>query len=92
MLRAGCNKKFADKNEMAKSLKYLDAQLKHIIDFYIKRQEKADNWLLAKKPIGGFSCASCEAYIGNLKDNQEYLAWNQYPMREAGDKFYRVAN
>lgn len=52
--------------------------------------EKGDNWLLAKKPLGGNSCASCEAYIGDLHDNSQYVAWNKYPMRDPNDKLYRV--
>ena len=54
--------------------------------------DKGESWLLAKKPIGGFTCASCEAYIGELKDKDEYLAWNKYPMREPQDKGYRIGN
>ncbi len=54
--------------------------------------DKGDSWLLAKKPIGGFTCASCEAYIGELKDKEEYLAWNKYPVREPQDKAYRIGN
>jgi hypothetical protein len=27
--------------------------------------------MLAKKPIGGFSCASYENYLGELKENDE---------------------
>lgn len=84
------NKKYAEKNDTSKSLKYLDTQLKHIIDYYLKKNDKGENWLLAKKPIGGFSCASCETYIGELPEKKDYLAWNKYPMRESQDKAYRV--
>ena len=52
--------------------------------------EKGDNWLLAKKPLGGNSCASCEAYIGDLHDNTQYVPWNKYPMRDPNDKLHRV--
>ena len=91
-LRILCLKRFADKTETSKSIKYLDTQLKHIIEVYIKKQDKGDNWLIAKKPINGFTCASCEAYIGDLKDRENYLAWNKYPMREPQDKAYRIGN
>lgn len=91
-VKSACNKKFADKNETAKNLKYLDGQIKHIIEVYIKKMEKGDNWLLAKKPIGGYSCASCEAYIGDLHDNTQYVPWNKYPMRDPNDKLYRIGN
>jgi hypothetical protein len=91
-LKGACNKKFADKNETAKNLKYLDSQIKHIIEVYIKKIEKGENWLLAKKPLGGYSCASCEAYIGDLHDNSQYIPWNKYPMRDPNDKLYRIGN
>ena len=91
-LRILCLKRFADKTETSKSIKYLDTQIKHIIEVYIKKQDKGDNWLIAKKPMGGYTCASCEAYIGDLKDREDYLAWNKYPMREPQDKAYRIGN
>lgn len=91
-LRIACNKKFADKNDTAKNLKYFDAQIKHILEVYLKKVDKGDNWLLAKKPIDGFSCASCEAYIGELHDNNQYIPWNKYPMRDPNEKLYRVGN
>lgn len=90
-LKNACNKKFADKNETAKNFKYLDSQIKQIIELYIKNKDKADNWLLAKKPFGGNSCASCEAYIGELHDNSQPIHWNKYPMRDPSDKLYRVS-
>lgn len=91
-LKFYCTRKFADKNETAKSIKYLDTQIKHILDVYIKKTEKAESWLIAKKPIGGFSCASCESYIGDLPEKKDYLAWNKYPLRESQDKTYRVSS
>lgn len=52
--------------------------------------ERGENWLLAKKPLGGNSCASCESYIGDINNTTQYLAWNKYPSRETGDVKYRV--
>ena len=85
------SKRFADKVDTNKSMKYLDTQIRHIIDVYIKRLDKNDSWLIAKKPIGGFSCASCESYLGELKNKENYLPWNKYPQREK-DQNYRVGN
>ena len=85
------NRRFADKVDTNKSMKYLDTQIRHIIDVYIKRMDKNDSWLIAKKPIGGFSCASCESYLGELKNKGNYLPWNKYPQREK-DVNYRVGN
>ena len=90
-----CTKKFSDKNETLKYLKYLEDQIK---DLYLTSKSKSDshipeNWLLATKPIGGFSCAACESYIGDLKSEKEkFLAWNKLPTKENGEKLYRMGN
>ena len=89
-LENNCLKKFADKAEINKSIKYLDTQIRHIIDVYIKKLDKADSWLIAKKPLGGYSCASCEAYLGDInKKQQDFLPWNRYP---ENNKNYKVGN
>lgn len=92
-LKINCGKKFADKIDTSKNLKYLDAEIKYINEFFIKK-DKNDNWLIAKKPVGGFTCASCETYIGDLKEKgNNYIAWNKYPQREKSiEKNYRVGN
>ena len=85
-------KKFAERVETIKNLKYLDQQIKHIVQVYIKKLDKNENWLIAKKPINSNICASCESYIGDLKDNSPYVPWNKYPLRDQGDKVYRLGN
>ena len=51
----------------------------------------SDNWLLAKKPINNFLCASCESVIkGELDKKSEYIPWNKYPMRE--EKYSRMGH
>lgn len=91
-LKQACQKKFADKVEMGKNLKFLDAQIKNIIEINIKRTDKGDSWLLAKKPLGGHLCASCENYIGDLKESNAYVPWNKYPIKDQNDKLYRLGN
>ena len=84
-------RKLADKIETNRNIKYLDSQIRHIIDFYIKKTDKVESWLIAKKPLGGYSCASCESYLGDLKNNtKEFTPWSKYPNRE--DKNYRYGN
>ena len=94
-LKISFAKKFADKNEMNRVIKYLDQQIKNIIQIYIKKIEKGDNWLLAKKPITNNLCASCESYIGDVKDsnnNNIYIPWNKYPVKDPNDKLYRMGS
>ena len=85
-------RKFADKIETQKSIKLIDTQIKHFIAEYIKKGEKGENWMLAAKPVGGYKCASCESYIGELTNKWEYLPWNKYPTRDFVDKSYRMGN
>ena len=90
-----CNKKFADKNEMTNNFKYLEDQIKKILEMLSKKDtiNEADNWLLAKKPINGYSCAACESFIGDLRDDaHKFIPWNRMPLREPGDKLYRMGN
>ena len=88
--------KFADKKEIIKSIKSIEAQVKLFMDNLDKEREKEknDGCILASKPVGGYKCASCEAYIGELKDSTTYLPWNkihgfQKPYR-LGSSFSRI--
>ena len=93
-----CNLKFADKNESLKNFKHIEEQLKKILFLLKKRNEQnidgdANNWLLAKKPINGYSCASCESYLGDLtNDIKKYVPWNRLPLRESSDNLYRMGS
>ena len=90
-LRITNNKKYADKIETSKSIKFLETQIKTLHDAYLKKNEAGDNWLLAKKPINNYVCASCEANIrGELDKRTEFVPWNRYPQRD--DKAYRIGH
>ena len=96
-LALACNKKFADRNETANNLKYLEDQIRKLFELLSSSKKdtfnEADNWLLAKKPISGYSCAACEAVIGNLRDDaNKFIPWNKLPLRDPGDKLYRMGN
>ena len=90
-----CTKKFSDKNDTLKYLKYLEEQIKNL---YLTSKTKTDshmpeNWLLATKPISGFSCAACESYIGDLKTEKgKFIAWNKLPTKDSPEKLYRMGN
>ena len=82
------NKKFFDKNEAQKSIRLLELQLKQIIETGTLNNKDTEKWLLAKKPINNYVCASCETYLGELKNKNIFLPWNKIPSRE--DKKYRM--
>ena len=83
--------KFVEKTMLVKNLKFLEYQTKQLIE-ESKKNDKQDSWLLAKKPFNGHLCASCEAYIGDLKPtpNTKYVSWNKYPPKDTMDKVFRI--
>ena len=90
-LKLSISKKYAEKNETNKSIKFLEAQIKTIQESFTKKMEGADNWLLAKKPLNNYVCASCESIIrGELDKRSEYIPWNRYPNRD--EKSYRMGH
>lgn len=87
-LKLNLSKKYLDKNDAQKSFKYIELQLKQIIEASETNNKEADNWMLAKKPINSYVCASCESYLGELKNKNIFLPWNKIPIRE--EKKYRM--
>ena len=101
-LLEGLNKKYVSKADNSTAFKNLEDQFKRIILLLAtKVGHENDNWLLAKKPINGYSCASCESFIGDLKEekNDRYINWKKMPIREREkdkeqekEKIYRLGN
>ena len=87
--KSNCFRKFMDKQEINKNLRILENQIKTISETY-KKSDTANNWLLAKKPLNNYQCASCEALLKNLEKKDNYVAWNKYPNRE--EKTYRMGH
>ena len=73
---------FPRKSDINKNIKTLELQIRQMYEYLMKKDEHIDNWMLAKKPLGGYSCASCDNYIGDLKENNEKVLWNKLPDRE----------
>ena len=84
-LKSVLQKKLVDKAEFAKNIKQLEIEIK-ALDMENKKSD-ADSWIMGKKPIGCFNCATCEANIKNENPSNEYLVWNKYPQQ---DKIYRM--
>ena len=90
-------KLYAKRTDVNKNIKTLELQIKEIIEVYVKKLDTGDNWILAKKPINSYTCASCEAYLGNLdKKNDEYFENRDYDKFERANKigngFSRILN
>ena len=90
-LKLSLNKKYAEKTETNKSIKFLETQIKSIQESFQKKIDGADNWLLAKKPLNNYICASCESILkGDLDKKSDFVPWNKYPNRE--EKSYRYGH
>ena len=79
-------KKYLEKYEFNKTIKSLEVQIRLLNDD--SKKNDADTWLLAKKNMKCFNCASCESNIKN--DNYttaDYLAWKKYP---SGERNHRM--
>ena len=85
--KINCFKKFMDKHEIHKNLRILENEIKSLSD---KKMDGADKWLLAKKPLNNYQCASCEAMLKDLEQKDNFVPWNKYPNRE--DKNYRMGH
>ena len=85
------SKKFMEKPEILKNIRILELQIKNIYDNNgIPHFKEGDNWLLAKKPMNNYLCASCESYLGDLKNKNIFLPWNKIPPHE--NKKYRMGS
>ena len=87
--KLNCFKKFMEKHEITKNLRILENQIKILADS-CKKTDTSDNWLIAKKPLNNYQCASCEAMLKDLEQKDNFVAWNKYPYRE--EKTYRMGH
>ena len=76
------------KNELYKVIKNIEVQIKQLNE-EMKLKQDADSWLLGKKPLKCFNCATCEAHIRNDNPSEEYISWNKYPPQNDKNRFGR---
>ena len=85
--------KSLDKEEIIKNIKSIESQVKIFMKKLENENEKEklqnENCILASRPVGGFKCASCEAYIGDIKESNIFLPWNKY---HGFDRPYRLGS
>eukprot|EP00826_Nyctotherus_ovalis_P033949 TRINITY_DN2777_c0_g1_i1.p4 TRINITY_DN2777_c0_g1~~TRINITY_DN2777_c0_g1_i1.p4 ORF type:complete len:216 (-),score=91.47 TRINITY_DN2777_c0_g1_i1:108-755(-) len=86
-------KKFADRNEMMKALKKLEARIALLEETMHESgmHEMGENALLAKKPLGGWSCASCQKDLVNIEGMRvQYYPWARLPQRDPAERIAKV--
>ena len=81
--------KFADRADTKKALKYLEGFIREFMEIGTKKPTGTDA-MFAKKPLGGWSCASCETNLEKLKGiAAAYYSWNKMPYRDPNDRIAR---
>ena len=78
------HKKYLEKAEHYKAVKLLEAKIKVQVE---ENKKESESWIMAKRPLKCFNCATCESNIKNMSPSNEYLPWNKYP---PGEKIYRM--
>ena len=86
------NKLYPKKSDMNKNFKSIELQIRQLYEYILKKDGHAESWLIAKKPLGGCLCASCENYIGDIKENNEKVFWNQMPDKDINPNSSRIGN
>lgn len=55
------------------------------------REEGEEDAMFSKRPLGGFSCASCDKDIFNLHGNMaNYHPWGKMPYRDPTERIAKV--
>ena len=90
------NNNTTNKDTDSNAIHVLQKNFKKLLELLAEKEEQ-EKWLLANKPIGGHSCASCENYLGSLKDGTDkFVHWNKLPLKEKDkenkDKIYKIGN
>ena len=85
-------KQLADKNDTKKALKSLEKQLRNLYDLVMNRPgADEEDAMFAKKPLGGWSCASCEKNLVNMAgQTADFYPWGRFPVRDPNDRIARV--
>ncbi len=67
--------------------------MKKLYELYyttVPGKEGAEDAVFIRKPLGGYSCASCEKDLTNLyqmiNQRPEYANWNKFPVRESTER------
>ena len=103
MTFAQLGERFAAKSGTQESLFKLKSQMKSIIELLVSvgviqlddhedKPNEGETAMFLKKPLGGFSCASCEKNIKQVsnKAGSNYQHWKRMPVRDPMDRLPRA--
>ena len=73
-----------NKNIDNSAIKILQKNFKQLVELLAEKEEQENNMLFSKKGLnsGGHTCASCEKYLGILKDDSsKHIPWKKLPLK-----------
>lgn len=80
---------YAEKNDMRRGLKYLENMVKNLESG--KMKPEGDDAMLARKPLEGWSCASCEKKLESLTGRiPSHSPWRKLPLRDASERMLKA--
>lgn len=82
--------KFADKKDTRKAFKYIEALVRSANQTETTEKREGEDAMFARKPLGGWSCASCEKGLESLTGKIAYHPWNKLPYRDPVDRIARA--
>ncbi|OMJ66665.1 hypothetical protein SteCoe_36424 [Stentor coeruleus] len=83
------DKKYADKFEMLRGFKYVESMFNRI-EAVLNKVEGEDA-MLARKPLGGWSCGSCEKNLDKLNAKAAlHTPWNRLPVRDPKERISKA--
>ena len=80
---------FAEKIELRRGFKYLEALIKS--NALSDGKAEGDDAMLARKPLGGWSCASCEKKLDTLTGKVAmHATWSKLPLRDPAERILKA--
>ena len=73
-----------NKNKISdnRSLEILQNNFKKLLELLAEKEDE-DKWSITKRSLGNYACASCENFLGKLKDDSDkYIHWKKSPLKE----------
>lgn len=83
-----CFSSFASRKDLKQLAKYLEDHVKKVPE---KVKLEGDDAMIAKKPLGGWSCASCEKKLESLTGRLAgHSPWKKLPIRDTSERMLKA--
>ena len=80
---------YAEKTDMRRGLRYLENMIKNLESGKLKPE--GDDAMLARKPLEGWSCGSCEKKLESLTGRiPSHSPWRKLPLRDASERMLKA--